>query len=209
MHQTPRQPEQREQHGQAVAIGGLAVHVETEQAQHRREADALQAVQPAGDVGQLVRRFVEHQRHTQRHHQPRQVGAAQHQKTADQAQRAGHRGCQQQAQQRVADAMHRQQACRIGTGAKERCVAQRDQTGVAQDQVQRQRKQRGDRYLRQQRQIVGKHKIGQQRQQPEAIFRHAPARGAAHGTGIESRGSRCGRRGGGLGHLAATRPNRP
>ena len=46
MDQPPRAQEHHKQHGQRIAIGGLAVEIEIEHAEQRPDVDALQAVEP-------------------------------------------------------------------------------------------------------------------------------------------------------------------
>ena len=87
IHDAPRDQEQDEQHDQAIDVAGVAEHIEAEQAEHRLDRDALQAVGAAGELPSWLASLAQHQRDAERHHQPRQVGAAQHQEAGDEAER--------------------------------------------------------------------------------------------------------------------------
>jgi hypothetical protein len=80
-----------------------------------------------------------------------------------------------QAHQRVGHHMLGKQRRAIGAHAKEGRMPQRDDAGVAQDQVQRQRKQRQDGDLVDQRRMRGKHKGRGPQQHPGAQLPSAPA----------------------------------
>ena len=147
MHKAPRQPEHDEQHGHAVPIGRLAVEIEGEHAEHRLDVHALQAVDAAGEIGQLVGRLVEHHRNAEGHHQSRQVGPAQHQEAGEETRCGGHQRGACQAQQRVAPAVLGHQSRGIGAEPEERGMAERDDAGIAEDQVERHRKQGQPQYV--------------------------------------------------------------
>ena len=90
----------------------------------------------------------------------------------------------------------------IGAGAEERGMAQGDDPGIAQDQIGRQREQDRRQYLRAERQIVGKEKIGGERSEPRQRLERAIA--VAPGKDVDRRAARLSRRA--AGHA---RPNRP
>ncbi len=62
MDDRARQAPGEEQHGEAVEIGGAAEHVEAEEAEHRRDLDALQPVGAAGQPAEPVGRLLQHLR---------------------------------------------------------------------------------------------------------------------------------------------------
>ena len=143
MHDHPRQQEQHEQHCERIEEAGLAEHVEGEHAEDRLDVDPLQAVGAAGDVGEALRQRFHQQCDAERDHQPRQVGAADHKEAGGEAEHRGGQAGHDQRQHRLIDeAVHRQQAGAIGADAEEGGVAQRDNAGIAEDQVERQREQR-------------------------------------------------------------------
>ena len=72
----------------------------------------------------------------------------------------------EEAADRLAPAIGGEDAGRIGAGAEERGMPERDDAGIAQHQIEREREQDGGEDLRAQRQIVRKHEIGRDRQQP-------------------------------------------
>ena len=82
------------------------------------------------------------QRDAERHHQPRQIDAADHQKARDEAEHRRGEPRHDQREHRLGDdAMHGQQARAIGADAEERGVAERDDAGIAEDQIEREREQ--------------------------------------------------------------------
>ena len=58
-----------------VDVGRLRGEVEFEDAEHRRDDDALQAVDAAGDADRLVRTLVEQQAERERHHETAEMRA--------------------------------------------------------------------------------------------------------------------------------------
>src|SRR5207244_3321689 len=81
----------------------------------------------------------------------------------------------QESEERLAPSMLGEQARRIRADAEVRRVAERDDAGVAEDQVERQREQRGDGDLARQLQIRRRGDEGQQRAQPEDGLEPPPA----------------------------------
>ena len=117
-------------------------------------APALQAVDAAGVLGELVRGLEQHQRHAHRHHQAREVRAAQHEEARHVARERGDGDRHGEPQQRVAEAVLGEQPRGVRADAEERRVAERDDAGVAQDEVEREREQRQDRDLVDQRRVL-------------------------------------------------------
>ena len=72
--------------------------------------------------------------------------------------------------------MQRQQAGRVGADAEERRMAERDDAGIAEDQVEREHEQRQPGDLGQDQVAVRKQQDRDQRQRPEQHLAPAPAR---------------------------------
>ena len=143
MHDAARQQEQKKQHRERVEETGPAEHVEGEASEDRLHLDSLQAVGAAGDIRKAFRQRFQQQRDAERHHQPRQIDAADHQETGEEAERHRDKAGHDQREHRLGDdAVQRQQAGSIGADAEERGVPERDDAGVTQDQVKRQCEQR-------------------------------------------------------------------
>ena len=80
---------QHEQHRERVEEADLAEHIEAKEAKHRRHLDALQAIGAAGDVGKTFAKRFQQKRDAERHHQPGQIDAADHEKAGDEADYCG------------------------------------------------------------------------------------------------------------------------
>ena len=168
MHDAPRQQEQQEQHDKAIEEAGLAEHVEREQAQDRLHLDALQPVGAAGDVGEAFRQRLQQQRDAERHHQPGQIDAADHQETGEKADHRGDEAGNDQRNHRLGDdAVQRKQPGAIGADAEECGVAERDDAGIAEDQIERQREQRQPHDIGHDQIAGGNRKCASKRENPE------------------------------------------
>ena len=77
--------EQHERDHEAVGVGDRAEDIEFEQAEERVHGDALQTIGAAGQPGRRFAISPENERHAERHHQPRQIGAPEHQEAGDEA----------------------------------------------------------------------------------------------------------------------------
>src|SRR5262249_40849629 len=87
-------------------------------------------------------------------------------------------GCgrsEDEAGERLAPAKFGDQTCGVGADAEKRRVTERDDAGVAKDEVERKCEQRGDRDLTRKRQVVREQHEGQQRRQPEHDLQRMPA----------------------------------
>ena len=188
----------------AVEEAGLAEHVEGEQAEDRLHLDALQPVGAAGDVGKALGQRFQQQRDAERHHQPGQVDAADHQEAGEKAEHRGGEAGHDQRQHRLGDdAVQRQQPGGIGADAEERRVAERDDAGIAEDQIERQREQRQPHDIGHDQIARGKQEGAGQRENPERDLAPVPARvlpGVISDVGLRGHGSA---------QRAAVRPNRP
>src|SRR5207244_10055365 len=79
--------------------------------------------------------------------------------------------------QRFTPAVLGEQSCGVRTEPEERSLAQRNDACIAEDQVQRQREQRGDQDLAAQREIFGEREKRDDRDQPEGELEFAPPLG--------------------------------
>src|SRR5512145_76836 len=83
---------------------------------------------------------------------------------------------EQQTRERLADGVLGEQPRGIGADAEEGGVAERDDAGVAEDQVKGQREKRRDRDLAREREVARRNDERQQRAQPEHDLERTPAR---------------------------------
>ena len=176
MHDPPRQQEQHEQHAKTVEEADLAEHVEREQAEDRLHLDALQPVGAAGDVGKALRQRLQQQSDPKRHHQAGEVDTPDHQKTGEKADRGGDEAGNQQRNHRLGDdAVQGQQAGGISTDAEERGVAERYNSGVAENEIERQREQSQPHDIRHDQIAGGEQERTRQCENPERDLARAPA----------------------------------
>jgi hypothetical protein len=123
--------------------------------------------------------LVEHGRHAEGDHEPREVGAT-HDEHA--AQRAQHRGAgdgHRQAHQRVGHHVLGEKRRGVGPEAEEGRVAERHDAGVAEDQVEREREEREDRDLVEQQRVAAREEHRGNGHHRECDLPPAPARGGA------------------------------
>ena len=171
----PRHQENDKQHGQRVAIGGVAVKIEIEFAEDRPSMDALQAVEAAGDRARAVGGLLQHQAETERDHDQSEMPKPRDDEAGEIAEHAGGEAGDQQPGQRLAPAPDREQARGIGADAEIGGMAERDDAGKAQDKVERQGEQRRDRDLARQDQIIRRQHERRERGEPESDLAPAPA----------------------------------
>ncbi len=176
VHDAARDQEQHEQDDEAVDVGGLAEDIEGEVTEDRLHLDALQAVGAAGDL-HPVRDLAQHQRDAERHHQARQIGAAQHQKAGDEAERrCGDAGGEHREDRLLDDSVLGENARHVGAKAEECRVPERDDARIAEDEIERDRKQPEDRDLGQDQVLARQQEDRRKRREPERDFQRAPAR---------------------------------
>ncbi len=185
----------------------MAEDIELEVAEDRLHHDALQAVGPAGDL-EPVRDLAQHQRDAERHHQARQVGAAQHEEARDEAERGRRKSGDEQRQHRLLDhPVLRENPRHIGAEAEERRMSERHDAGVAENKIERDREQTEDRDLGKDQVLARQQEDRGGGREPERDFQRAPARACGKAGGrLVNKG-----RGGGCrhAHLATARENRP
>ena len=171
-----REREQHEQHGEAVERGvALAGEADREEAEHRPDRE----VEPVGAAGQpavAVGEFAEHQRHAHRHHQPREIGAAQQQRRGrrGRARRRRPRRRRGRASGSVIAGV-REDRRGVGADAEKRRLSERDDAGEAEDEIERQREQARDRISLISAARDGKARIAASDGEPERDLAPAPA----------------------------------
>jgi len=175
MNQPPRKQKHQKQHRKRIGVGGRAVNIEFEQAEQRPDLDALQSVRAAGQPARAVAGLLQQQAEAERNHDQREVAETRDDEARGVADQGRHRGADHQPAQRFAPDEFREQPGGIGADAEKRRVAERNDAGVTEDEIERQRKQRADRDLARQRQIIRKQHERQQRYQPEGDFERVPA----------------------------------
>ena len=155
------------QHAEHVKIIGVAIEVVIEHAEQRREGKPRQAVIAAGNVGAQVAGFLQHDGGGERQHQQRQPAIAQQEPSGDEADERRQQGRRNEARDRFAPAeTSGSEPHRIGADAEEGGVAERDDAGITEDQIERQRKQRHDQHLAAEGHALGKGKETGNRDQP-------------------------------------------
>src|SRR5262245_59142117 len=91
------------------------------------------------------------------------------------AEHAGGSSGDDEAGERLAPTPLRDQSGGVGGKAEIGGVAERDDTGITEDEIERERKQRGDRDLAREHEIIGREHEGEQRREPERDLERAPA----------------------------------
>jgi colicin import membrane protein len=221
LHEAAREDEDEREDDERIRVRGPPREVEREARERRpgdRERphrDALQAVGAAGEPVELVGELVEDRGDAERHHQPRQVAAAQDEGARREAEQRARRDRDDEADERVGHHVLREQRRGVGAEAEERGVAERDDAGVAEDEVERDREQGDDRDLVEQQRLAGQQQPRQRQRGEERDLPPAPARCTCERERCRRRRPRARRRDGccgGVGgrtHRAATRPNSP
>ena len=167
--------EQHEQHDEAVEVRGAAVDAEGKESGDLPHRDAGEPVDAAGDERGLVGGLVNHEADAERHHEPRQIGAAHDEEAHREAgERRGCRGGEKSAE-RLAPSVDGKQSGRIRADAEERGVTERYDAGVAEDQVERDGEESHDQDLAAEHEITRKREVRRDRQQPERDLERAPA----------------------------------
>ena len=183
----------------------MSVEIEAKQAEDRRDGDALQPVGTAGEIGIAVGHLAQHQRDAERDHESRQVGAAQHQKARDKAERGRNHAAEDQRDDRlVDDAVFGDEAGEISGKSEKRCLAQRDDAGITENEIERQREQRQDRRILHDQIFAGEQPDGGESENPERDLERRPA-----GAVLEISGDVVGERGHHRLHRAVLRANKP
>ena len=180
-----RDEEDEREHDQRVGVGGSPGEIEVEALQRRerdRERahdDALQAVGAAGQPVELVGELVEDRGDAERHHQPRQVAAAQDEDARRQAEQRARGDRDDEADDRIGHHVLGEQRRRVRAEAEERGVAERDDAGVAEDEVERDREQGDDRDLVEEQRLRRQQQPRERQRREQRELPPAPARVAA------------------------------
>ena len=203
MHDGPGDEEQYRQHDDRVGIGRAAEQVELEGAEQGHHGHAGQAIRAARQPAELVGDLVQDQRDAQRHHQAGQVGAAHHQHAGHQPEQRAQGRRDDQPQDGIDAEILGQQRRAIGAQSEEGRMAQRDDAGVSEDQVERNGEQGQDGQFVQQQEPPGQHEGGTDGHHPEDDF-EPPDAGPARAIGAQRVGSDRG-----FHYLPPARANRP
>ena len=191
MHEASSDVQRERKHHQRVAVRGAPGEVEIEAAERRHQRahdDALQPVGTAGDVVELVGQLVEDGGDAERHHQPRQVGAAQDEQAGDGAEHGAGTNGYGEADERIGHGVLGEQRRRVGAEAEERGVAKRDDAGIAEDEVERDREQGDDGDLVEQQRTARQQQPRQRQCREQRQLPPAPAR---LGSQCQRGGRRC------------------
>src|SRR5712691_750116 len=192
LHRAERKPEGRiddaareqkedEQHREAVGIGGVAEHIEAKPPEQRVDDDALQAVGAAGQPVIAVAELAQHERDAKRHHDAGEIRDAQDEEARHETKRGGRHPGDQQRERGLADELVlRQEAGAIGAESEERRLAERDDAGIAENEIEREREQAEDRDLGENQVAAGKEENRREGGDPEDDFGKPPARPAHH-----------------------------
>ena len=171
------EPPDGEQDGQTPEIRGLAEEIEPEQADDRRDGHPAETVGAARDRGRLVGDLQTHGRDRQREHQLREAPRAQDDGTRCDAEHPGGDGGGEKEHDRlVKPELGGEDAGGVGAEAEERAVAERDDAGVAEDQVQRQREQDVGQDARAEEEVLRQHEEDGQCGDPGQPLRPASSR---------------------------------
>ena len=201
VHDQPCEKKEEERDRQAVGGGGPAVEIEAEEAEDRVDDHAAQAVGAAGPFRCLVGDLEEDRGDAEGDHQPCQVGPAKDQEARSKAEDPRGDTGDEQAEDRLMDAMDREQAGDIGTATEKRGVAEGDDPGIAENEIERERKQPENGDLVDQEEPARKYEDGGDRGEPEDDFERTPGGGASEKDAGGLRDGRPSRRS--SGHVAA------
>ncbi len=181
----------------------MAEHVEAEEPEQRLHLDALQAVRAAGEPGVAVGELAQHEGDAERDHDAGEIGAAQDEEAGREPEQHGGGTRREQSRERLGDdGVLGEEPRRVGAEAEEGGVPQRDDAGIAQDQIEREGEKAEDGDLGQDEVLAGQQVDGGERGEPEDHLERMPARTPGE-PGADLGGERP------LAHLALPRANRP
>ena len=175
--QPPHQEPAAEQDRQAIEEGGPAEEIEPEGAEDRRHHHPREAVGAAREPGRLVGDLEDDRSNSEGEHEQREGARAQDHCARQRAEQSRRRARCGHLHERVGDAeLGAEDAGGVRAEPEERAVPERDDAGVAEDQVERQREQDVDQDARAQREVLRQQVKRCQRRDPRQPFRPADAR---------------------------------
>ncbi len=175
IHERPHEGEAQEEHAEDVEVLRARVErIELEHREQRSDGQAVEAVEAAGVHVREVGRLLEQRHRAEREHQEGQaVRPEQHEPRAQTDGRRDHRREEQARDGLVPDAVLRQHADRVGAGAEERGVAERDDAGIPEDEIERDREQDGDQDLGAEPEMLREREVEPDRHEPGDRLPHA------------------------------------
>ena len=167
----PHDIKRNQQHAEAIEIVGVAVEIVVEPPEQRRDVDAGNAVIAAGEIAEQIAQLLQHDGGRQRQHQQRQAAITQQQPAGEETgNRRNDRGANQSGNRLGPGEIGDQQRRGIGADAEIGRMTERDDSGVAKNEIERQREQDHDQRLAAQNHLVGKGEIGGDRDKPRQRF---------------------------------------
>src|SRR5688572_19975498 len=174
--------EAHEEDRQGIGVGAAAEHVEAK-AEHRGHLESLQAVGAAGEAARAVGGLVQQQAQAHGEHDQREVAEAHDDVAGGVADEACGERSEEQTREGFTPIMFGEETGAVRADTEERGVAERDDARVAEDQVERQREERGDRDLAGEREIAWRQHERQQRAKPEHDFQRMESSACQTGPG--------------------------
>src|SRR5262249_61492097 len=108
-----------------------------------------------------------------RRHDRRKAGGGREAGPGGEPSRPRHRRRREEPRERFAPAVRGENPRRVGAGTEKRRLSKRDDTGIAKDEIDREREYDRREDLRAQREIIGKQEITGDRSQPRQRLQHA------------------------------------
>ncbi len=137
MNDAARDEGQYHQHHERVDVSVAAPEVELEDPENRRDGHAAETIRTAGQPSRLVGDLRQQHGDAEGRHQPGEIGAAQHQEAGDEAERPADQSGDHKAGNGLGDVIAGEKPRCIGTQSEEGGVAERDDAGITEDQVER------------------------------------------------------------------------
>ena len=155
----------------------MAPEVETEKPENRFQRRQLQAVVATGEIMRLVGAFRDQRRDRERQHHQRHALRVQDQHAGHEAEDGCDQGREDQPGDRIGIEVNREDRRGVGAGSEEGRVAERDDAGMPQGQLERQREQDHDEHVGAEAQEVREQKESRRDDGPwQQMESHRPAR---------------------------------
>src|SRR5262249_6986005 len=174
--QASHDQECQEQRGERIGVGDIAPQIEREIPKEGPHPHALQPIRPASEPMCTVRGLSEEKAEAKRDHDQGEMAKARDDEAREIAKEAGRRTGEQQSGQRLAPSPFRNQAGRVGAKAEKRSMAERNNSRIAENEIEREREQRRDRDLARELQITRGEPEWKERGEPEHDFSGPPSR---------------------------------